>query len=63
MLRLLPNPTAEKSADAATLRPSALVYTLLRHGRDLPHAEAERRLRQCMEALEPAAETGPYPAA
>ncbi len=61
MLRLLPNPNAEKSDKGP--KPSALVYTLLRHGRGLTSVEAERRLRQCLAAIRPAADSGPSSAA
>ena len=41
LLRLVPNPTATTMGAA---RAKGLVYTLLRHGRGLAHAECLRRM-------------------
>ncbi|OIN99426.1 MAG: hypothetical protein AUJ49_11015 [Desulfovibrionaceae bacterium CG1_02_65_16] len=59
MLLLLPapktaktnTPAAQKNAATCAVRPSALVYTLLRHGRSLPRVEAEQRLRESLDTL------------
>jgi len=67
MLRLLPNPNDAKrnTERQPSARPSALVYTLLRHGRNLPRAEAERRLGESLGTLDGAPKTfdGPFQAA
>ncbi|MDR3639723.1 MAG: hypothetical protein P4L39_00190 [Humidesulfovibrio sp.] len=62
MLRLLPQPTpAPLNKTASDLKkgvatvPSALVYTLLRHGRGMTHQEAEHTLRKSLD--------GPFQAA
>ncbi|MBI5518468.1 MAG: hypothetical protein HY916_00240 [Desulfovibrio sp.] len=63
MLRLLPAPATEKMPPLRALpRPSApakgLVYTLLRHGQGLAHAECLRRMADL-----PPTDDGPFQAA
>jgi hypothetical protein len=66
MLQLLPRPNATQKPTLSLVRPSskpgamtsapsALVYTLLRHGRGLSHKEAESRLHETLD--------GPFQAA
>jgi hypothetical protein len=62
MLRLLPHPNlaATTAGTGVTVPANALVYTMLRHGRGLAHAEAARivRLADAVTALRPAPAEG-----
>jgi len=71
MLRLLPKPTITQSnvtpiaSPTTGTRPSALVYTILRHGRGMTSQEVELRLLRSL-AAQPEGQDwtgGPLPAA